>query len=57
MLPVKDRKGHDRRHSVDISKIHPELGILAPDASDTGLEQRTQRYRDGAWWQPVKVAA
>ncbi len=37
--PVEDRKGHDRRYSVDISKISAELGYKPEVDFDTGLAQ------------------
>jgi dTDP-glucose 4,6-dehydratase len=55
---VEDRKGHDLRYSVDISKIRAELGYepLVPFAK--GLADVVQWYRDNrAWWEPLKVRA
>jgi dTDP-glucose 4,6-dehydratase len=56
--PVEDRKGHDRRYSVDITKISTELGY-APQVSFTdGLAELVQWYRDNrSWWEPLKKAA
>jgi dTDP-glucose 4,6-dehydratase len=54
---VEDRKGHDRRYSVD----HARLGALgyAPRVSfEDGLAQTVQWYRDNrAWWEPLKKRA
>ena len=56
--PVPDRKGHDRRYSIDDSKIRGELGY-APEVDFTaGLAETIQWYRDHqAWWRPLKPAA
>jgi dTDP-glucose 4,6-dehydratase len=55
---VIDRKGHDRRYSVDISKIIRELGYRPEVPFDEGLAATVRWYRDNrAWWQPLKAAA
>jgi dTDP-glucose 4,6-dehydratase len=56
--PVTDRKGHDRRYSVDITKISTELGY-APQVSFTdGLAGTVRWYRDNRdWWEPLKQRA
>ena len=52
---VADRKGHDRRYSVDISKISAELGYKPEVPFDAGLAQTIQWYHDNeAWWRPLK---
>ena len=52
---VEDRKGHDRRYSVDISKISAELGYKPEVPFDAGLAQTIQWYHDNeAWWRPLK---
>src|SRR3954452_4580590 len=49
--PVTDRKGHDRRYSVDITKISNELGYAPQVPFDTGLAETVQWYRDRRdWW-------
>ncbi len=53
---VTDRKGHDRRYSVDISKISAELGYKPEVPFDTGLAQTIRWYRDNeSWWRPLKA--
>lgn len=53
--PVEDRKGHDRRYSVDISKISAELGYQPQVPFADGLAATVQWYRDNeAWWRPLK---
>ena len=52
---VPDRKGHDLRYSVDISKIATELGYAPEVHFDQGLADTVQWYRDNeAWWRPLK---
>jgi dTDP-glucose 4,6-dehydratase len=56
--PVADRKGHDRRYSVDISKISNELGYAPSVDLQTGLAETTAWYRDNrTWWEPLKSKA
>jgi dTDP-glucose 4,6-dehydratase len=56
--PVTDRKGHDRRYSVDISKISTELGYQPRMPFDQGLRSTVEWYRDNrAWWEPLKKRA
>jgi dTDP-glucose 4,6-dehydratase len=53
--PVEDRKGHDRRYSVDIAKISSELGYAPQVPFEQGLADTVQWYRDHRdWWQPLK---
>ena len=52
--PVADRLGHDRRYSVDWSKIHDELGYQPLTDFEAGLAATVQWYRDNeAWWRPL----
>jgi dTDP-glucose 4,6-dehydratase len=53
--PVADRLGHDRRYSVDWSKIRDELGYQPQVAFDEGLAQTVKWYRENeSWWRPLK---
>ena len=55
---VEDRKGHDRRYSVDISKIQQELGYEPQISFDDGLASTVEWYRDHrSWWEPLKARA
>jgi len=55
---VRDRKGHDRRYSVDISKISHELGYDPQVDFTAGLADVVQWYRDNRqWWEPLKERA
>ncbi|MGA4726364.1 dTDP-glucose 4,6-dehydratase [Micromonospora taraxaci] len=57
VVPVTDRKGHDRRYSLDITKIHQELGYSPSITLDQGLADTVAWYRDNrAWWEPLKSA-
>ncbi len=57
VVPVTDRKGHDRRYSLDISKISSELGYAPSIDLDRGLADTVRWYRDNrAWWEPLKRA-
>jgi dTDP-glucose 4,6-dehydratase len=53
--PVEDRKAHDRRYSVDITKIHNELGY-APQCTlhDTLADIVDWYKRNEQWWKPLK---
>jgi dTDP-glucose 4,6-dehydratase len=53
--PVEDRKGHDRRYSVNISKISEELGYEPSVDFESGLARTIEWYRDHeTWWRPLK---
>jgi dTDP-glucose 4,6-dehydratase len=53
--PVEDRKGHDLRYSVDISKINKELGYSPQVNFEEGLEQTINWYKNNdAWWKKHK---
>jgi dTDP-glucose 4,6-dehydratase len=55
---VEDRKGHDRRYSVDWRKIHEELGYQPMHDFEAGLAETVAWYRDNrAWWEPLKEKA
>ena len=55
---VADRKGHDRRYSVDIGKISSELGYSPQVSFEEGLAEVVQWYRDNRWWwEPLKERA
>jgi dTDP-glucose 4,6-dehydratase len=55
---VEDRKGHDLRYSVDITKISRELGYAPLVPFGEGLAETVVWYRDHrAWWEPLKARA
>jgi dTDP-glucose 4,6-dehydratase len=55
---VPDRKGHDRRYALDISKISNELGYAPRVGLDEGLAATVGWYADNrAWWEPLKARA
>jgi dTDP-glucose 4,6-dehydratase len=52
---VEDRKGHDLRYSVDISKISSELGYKPQINWEIGLKETIHWYIENeAWWRPLK---
>lgn len=56
--PVEDRKGHDFRYSVDISKINKELGYSPQVNFEEGLLQTINWYKNNeAWWRRHKQSA
>jgi dTDP-glucose 4,6-dehydratase len=58
VVPVEDRKGHDRRYSVDIAKISRELGYAPLVPFETGLAGTVDWYRDNrSWWEPLRTRA
>lgn len=53
--PVADRLGHDRRYSVDTTKVR-SLGWEALRPFDDALAETVAWYRDHrAWWEPLKA--
>ena len=56
--PVADRLGHDRRYSVDWTKIADELGYAPQVGFDEGLAATVEWYRSRRdWWEPLKAGA
>jgi len=56
--PVEDRKGHDRRYSVDIAKISAELGYKPEVDFASGLAGTIAWYREHEdWWRPLKAGS
>ncbi|MCX4628159.1 MULTISPECIES: dTDP-glucose 4,6-dehydratase [unclassified Streptomyces] len=55
---VEDRKGHDLRYSIDISKIGAELGYAPQVTFEDGIKATIEWYRENrAWWEPLKAKA
>jgi dTDP-glucose 4,6-dehydratase len=53
---VEDRKGHDLRYSVDISKISTELGYEPKVAWEDGLKETINWYQENeSWWRPLRA--
>ena len=51
---VEDRAGHDRRYSLDTTKIR-SLGWQPGSAWDQGVRATIDWYRDNRdWWEPIK---
>jgi dTDP-glucose 4,6-dehydratase len=54
---VADRLGHDRRYSVDCSKVRA-LGWAPATDFEAGLAATVQWYRDNRWWwEPLRSRA
>jgi dTDP-glucose 4,6-dehydratase len=54
---VADRLGHDRRYSVDCSKLR-SLGWKPATAFEEGLAATVRWYQDNRWWwEPLKARA
>ena len=54
--PVADRLGHDRRYSVDCSKIETELGWKCSYDFEEALEKTVDWYvNNESWWRPLKA--
>jgi dTDP-glucose 4,6-dehydratase len=53
--PVPDRLGHDRRYSLDCSKLKKELGWVTNYDFEQALEKTVKWYEDNEkWWRPLK---
>ncbi len=53
---VKDRPGHDRRYSVDASKLRLQLGWEPTTPFENGLDQTISWYLEHEqWWQRIKT--
>lgn len=51
---VEDRKGHDRRYSIDPTKIHNELGWLPKTRFKDGIKETIQWYLENRdWWEQI----
>ncbi|MCB0994091.1 MAG: dTDP-glucose 4,6-dehydratase [Acidimicrobiales bacterium] len=54
---VTDRLGHDRRYSIDVSKVEA-LGWTTRRDLDEALDETVAWYRDNRWWwEPLKERA
>ncbi len=51
---VADRPGHDRRYSIDSTKLH-DLGWAPQHSFESGLAETVEWYRARRdWWEPIK---
>ncbi|MGH3797567.1 MAG: dTDP-glucose 4,6-dehydratase [Pseudonocardiaceae bacterium] len=54
--PVTDRKAHDRRYSVDWTKIRSQLGYAPQVDFSQGLADTVRWYAEHRdWWEPLKA--
>ena len=52
---VEDRAGHDRRYSLDDSKLRSLGWSSAHSFGERGLPETVEWYRENrAWWEPIK---
>lgn len=52
---VKDRPGHDRRYSIDFSKIKNELGWQPKTSFEEGIKKTIEWFKNNeAWWKSIK---
>ncbi|HEX9889181.1 MAG TPA: dTDP-glucose 4,6-dehydratase [Nitriliruptorales bacterium] len=52
---VQDRPGHDRRYSIDTTKVRDQLGWKPEVGFEEALEATIRWYRDNEWWwRPLK---
>jgi dTDP-glucose 4,6-dehydratase len=57
VAPVEDRKGHDRRYSLDDSRLRG-MGYAPRTPFRAGIEQTVRWYqRNRDWWEPLRRAA
>jgi dTDP-glucose 4,6-dehydratase len=57
VTPVEDRKGHDRRYSVDDSKLRA-MGYEPRHKFEDGLGETIAWYTENeAWWRPLQAKA
>lgn len=56
--PVTDRKAHDRRYSVDWTKIRTQLGYAPQVDFVQGLADTVRWYAERRdWWEPLKTGS
>lgn len=52
---VKDRAGHDRRYSIDSTKLQKELGWEPKITFEEGIKMTIKWYQENEWWwKPLK---
>ncbi|GHC96518.1 dTDP-glucose 4,6-dehydratase [Nocardiopsis terrae] len=52
---VEDRKGHDRRYSLDCTRVTEELGHRPRVRFEDGLADTVRWYSENrGWWEPMK---
>jgi dTDP-glucose 4,6-dehydratase len=55
MTRVADRPGHDRRYSIDPTKVERETGWAPRHNFESALEKTVVWYLENqGWWQPIR---
>lgn len=55
IAPVRDRPGHDRRYSIDFSKMSMDFDWQPEKSFVDGLKETIEWYRNNEdWWKPLK---
>jgi len=53
---VGDRPGHDKRYSIDSSKLSDELGWFPEESFNTGLKKTVSWYLNNKdWWEELMI--
>ena len=53
---IKDRPGHDRRYSIDATKIWRELGWKPSETFETGIRKTVQWYLSNKKWEKRAIS-
>lgn len=52
---VEDRKGHDKRYSINCEKISSQLGYISKVSFSNGIKDTVDWYlTHKSWWEPLK---
>jgi dTDP-glucose 4,6-dehydratase len=55
ITPVPDRPGHDRRYSIDCTKLKNECGCMQTTDFKTALQETVEWYvKNPKWWKKLK---
>ncbi|PHR89739.1 MAG: hypothetical protein COA78_35665 [Blastopirellula sp.] len=52
---VQDRSGHDKRYSIDATRIRDEFGWHSTESVERGLSKTIDWYLNNEWWwKPIR---
>ncbi len=58
LVSVPNRKGHDERYAIDMSKSQQELGFIPNVKIEKGLHETVEWYKQNeSWWKGLKAKA